>query len=267
MKKTTCVLVFSLLLMITAAGSAFGHTLWLNLSDHYPHFYDKFGAGTHAYAGWGHRYPVDGFLEFSALESYALVGPGGKKHKLTPNPGGLLATDIKMKNPGVYFIGAVKKPGFYTMYESGGRIHHKTAPKTGLDNVVLSVYYEEYAKSLIDTGNSEKSDLKRQLGHNLEIIPLENPKNIEPGDKFPVKVMFEGKPAKFVQVLGTYSGFAANDDFAFATKTDQNGVARVRILHRGHWLLKAWKKVPAGPDYRDKCNRMSYSATLTFGVR
>ena len=267
MKKTTCAIVLSLLLMITATGSAFGHTLWLNLSDHYPHFYDKFGAGTIAYAGWGHRYPVDGFLEASALETYKLAGPGGKTQKLTPNPGGLLATNIKMKDRGIYYISAVKKPGFYTMYETDGRLHHKTSPKTGLDNVILSVYYEEYAKALIDTGNFQKSDLERPLGHNLEIIPLENPKTLEPGDNLPVRVRFEGKPAKFVQVLGTYSGFSANDDFAFATKTDRNGVAKIRILHRGSWLLKAWKKSPAGPDYRAKCNRMSYSATLTFGIR
>lgn len=266
MKNVIAAIALTVSFIISAAPAG-AHTLWLNASNHYPAFHEKFGAATRVFTGWGHQYPVDGFLEFSDLAAYDLVGPNAKVKELTPNPGGLLATDVRMAEPGVYFVSAVKKPGFYTMYEANGRLRHKSGPKSGLKNVVLSVYYEEYAKALLATGKVATDDLQKPVGHNLEIIPLKNPGNLKIGDSLPVKVLFEGAPAKFVQVLGTYYGFSSEDDFAFATKTNGKGEAAIRILHQGHWMLNSWKKMPAGPDYKDRCNQMSYSATLTFGIK
>ncbi len=266
MKNAIAAIALILCFLVSSAPVG-AHTLWLNVSNHYPDFYEKFGAGTRVFTGWGHHYPVDGFLDFSSLAAYDLVGPNEKVRELTPNPGGLLATDVRMPDPGAYYVSAVKKPGFYTMYEADGRIRHKSGPKSGLENVVLSLYYEEYAKALIAAGPAETDTLKKPVGHNLEIIPLKNPKKLIIGDSLPVKVMFEGAPAKFVQVLGTYYGFSSEDDFAFATKTNSKGEAEIRILHQGHWMVKAWKKMPAGPEFKDRCNQMSYSATLTFGIK
>jgi len=38
------------------------------------------------------------------------------------------------------------------MYEEKDKIRHKIGSKTGLKDVVLSLYYEEYAKALINVG-------------------------------------------------------------------------------------------------------------------
>lgn len=41
--------------------------------------------------------------------------------------------------------------GFYTMYvDQEGQLHHIPGPLEGLQNVVLSLYYENYTKALIN---------------------------------------------------------------------------------------------------------------------
>ncbi|MGP8321931.1 MAG: DUF4198 domain-containing protein, partial [Methanosarcinaceae archaeon] len=111
------------------------------------------------------------------------------------------------------------------------------------------------------------SSFCKPVGHALEIIPLANPAEIKVGEYLPVQVLFKGKPARFCRVYGTYAGFSTGDDFAFATGTDGKGKAKIRILHHGPWLIKARLKLPAPDELKDKCNELSYSATLTFEVK
>lgn len=262
MKKALISVVFILLLSLTVSA----HTLWINITNHNPFYYEKFGAFSKAYFGWGHRFPADGFLEFKNLEKFNLIHPDGEKEKLVPNSGGFLATDLKFKKQGAYYVEAVKKPGFYTMYEKKGKIHHKSGPMTGIDDVILSLYFQEFSKALINTGKGEDKQLLMPLGHKIEFIPLDNPLNLKQGDFFEVQVLFEGKPARFLKVFGTYSGFSNKDDFAFATTSNRDGIARIRLLKRGNWLLKVNKKLAPGKEYQGKCFNQSYTATFTFEV-
>jgi uncharacterized GH25 family protein len=260
--------VLSLLLGIALlfSAKAFAHTLWLNASDYSPEIYPKYGARTNIYFGWGHRYPVADFLSQDSLNDFTLIQPKGKKEKLTPNPGGFLATSVSFKEPGTYFVCAKLKPGFYTMYEEKGKVHHKVGPKTGLKGIILSLYYEEYAKALINVGEKSDGSFKRKVGHSLEIVPLKNPLELKVGDFLPIQVLFKGKPARYCKVSATYSGFSSKCDFAFATVTNGKGEAKIRIIHYGPWLVKVSHKLPAGDDLKDKCNELSYSATLTFEI-
>lgn len=258
--------MITLMLIFGLPGLAFAHTLWLNASDYAPKVYPAFGAKTRIYFGWGHRYPVDDFLSAESLVDYALFDPDGKKQKLSPNPGGYLATPVSLKKQGAYLVGAALRPGFYTIYEQAGKMHHKIGPKTGLEGVIMSLYYEEYAKALILAGQALDDAFKKPIGHNLEIIPLHRPSEIQPGDFLPVQVLFEGRPARFCKVYGTYSGFSSNCDFAYSTTTNADGEAKIRILQHGTWLVKAELKLPATEDLKAKCNQRSYSATLTFEV-
>jgi uncharacterized GH25 family protein len=258
--------MMTLMLFFGLTGFAFAHTLWLNASDYTPKVYPAFGAKTKIYFGWGHRYPVDDFLSADSLVDYALFGPDGDRQKLSPNPGGFLATPVSLKKQGAYQVGASLRPGFYTIYEQNGKTHHKIGPKTGLEGVVMSLYYEEYAKALILAGQAPDDTFKKAIGHNLEIIPLRRPSEIRQGDFLPVQVLFEGRPARYCKVNGTFSGFASNSDFAYSTTTNAEGEAKIRILQHGVWLVKAEMKLPATEELKEKCNERSYSATLTFEV-
>jgi uncharacterized GH25 family protein len=255
-----------MIMVLCLPGFALAHTLWLNASDYTPTVYPTFGAKTKIYFGWGHRFPVDDFLSADSLVEYALFGPDGGKQKLNPNPGGFLATPVSLKKQGVYLVGAALRPGFYTIYEQAGKVHHKIGPKSGLEGVVMSLYFEEYAKALILAGQTPDDAFKKPIGHNLEIIPLRQPSQIQQGGFLPVQVLFEGRPARYCKVYGTYSGFSSKCDYAYSTTTNADGEAKIRILQHGSWLVKAELKLPATEDLKEKCNERSYSATLTFDV-
>lgn len=248
-----------------------GHTLWINMTDHSPAFSQKFGASTKTYLGFGHRYPVDDFLPPSYLAEYSLIGPGGTKKEITPagsSGSGFLESEIRVKEPGHYVIAVTTKPGFYTMYKENDAIHHKLGPKTGLKDVVLSNYYEQYAKSLVTVGKAQGRDFDKPVGHRLEIIPLEDPATLkgDGGHTLPLQILFNGRPASFCRVYATYSGFSVNDDFAYATVADGQGIVRIRLTHWGPWLVKANLKMNPTDEMKDKCNDMNYTATLTLGI-
>jgi len=266
--KNFFVLGLFLSVCLLFSASAFAHTLWINATDYSPKVYLKFGAGSKVYFGWGHRYPVSDFLSIDDLQEFSLIYPDGERKKITPNSGGFLATQINFKQPGLYIVSAAKKPGFYTMYVEKGKVHHEIGPKTGLEGVILSLYYEQYTKSLISVGEAEDDSFSKPVGHKLEVIPLENPYKLKGcgGHFLPVKVLFDGKPAQYCKVYATYSGFSTGDDFAYTTSTNSEGIAKIRLVHWGPWLIKANMKLPA-PDYlKDKCNELNYTATLTFEV-
>ena len=141
------------------------------------------------------------------------------------------------------------------------------APKTQIKGkVILSLYYEQYAKCLINVGKKDLINFDKPVGHKLEIVPLKNPINLKLGDFLPVRVLFNGKPKRFIHVYATYSGFSTGEDFAYATSTDGEGIAKIRLTHWGPWLIKTDIKLPAPDNLKDKCNQLHYTATLTFEV-
>lgn len=275
MRRVKCFLglVVVLGLCLCFFGEAGAHTMWINSSDYSPEVYPKFGARTKVFFGYGHKYPVDDFLPQDSLAEFNLIAPDGGKlgwpiKKLAPNSGGFLATQVNLRSKGGYIVSAALKPGFYTMHMDKGKIHHKLGPKTGLKGVILSLYYEQYAKSLINAGETKDEAFSKPVGHTLELVPLKNPYLLKGcgGHFLPVQVLFKGKPAKFCKVYATYNGFSTKDDFACAVSADGEGIARIRLTHWGPWLIKADMRRPAPEDLKDKCNQLHYTATLTFEV-
>ncbi len=246
--------------------SVYAHAMWINATDYSPKVHPRHGAATKIYFGWGHHYPVDDFLTEEDLESCSMISSNGDKEKFDLGEAGFLATQLNFKKQGTYIITATLKPGFYTMYTEKGKMHHKMGPKTGLKGVILSLYYEQYAKSLINAGEVSGNLFSKPVGHNLEIITLKNPATLKNGDFLPIQVLFKGKPAKFCGVKATYSGFSTREEFAYATSTDAEGKAKIRLIHYGPWLIKAEIRLPASEELKDKCNQLHYTATLTFEV-
>lgn len=245
--------------LVAAAGLAvapgWAHTLYVFATDYAP----RYGM-TKFYFGWGHHLPVDDALPAEMLKACQLVRPDGSV-KAIPAPDHFLIP-VKLSQDGTYVLGAALKGDFYTMYEEGGRVHHKLAPKTGLRNVVMSVYFEQYAKAIINVGQPGDTFAK-PLGHRLEIIPLVNPAKLRAGDYLPIKVLFDGRPAPaFPKVSATYIGFATDDAFAYTTIA-MGGRAVIKILHDGIWVVRVGITLPPG-DLADKCNELHYTATLTF---
>jgi len=267
--KTIQSYVFRVLLLTTflfVPQVAFGHLVWINATDYNPAFSDRLGTRTKVYFGYGHKYPVHDFIDAELLTEFRCIGPENKGKDLKPGSGGFLATPIEFKKPGAYIVSAAVEPGFYTMYMDKGKVCHKIGPMTGLEGVIISLYHERYAKALISVGETDDAFFSTTLGHKVEIIPMQNPAKLRTGDFLELKVLVDGKPARYFKVYTTYSGFSTDDDFAYATGTNAKGMARIRLLHHGHWLIKADIKMPAPDELKDRCRQVHYTATLTFEV-
>ena len=275
--KKVLVAAMGLSFCVLISGPANAHTMWINAVDymmqagagHSHSEGDEHIAQTNVYFGFGHCYPVDDFMPKEMLSTFCVLNENHNKKDLEPNPGGFLATAVKFEKPGPYIVSAALKPGYYTMHIEKGQVKHKLGPKTGLNGVILSLYYEQYAKALLTVGETSDNAFAKPLGDKIEIVSLENPLNMKAGvgQILPVQIWFNGRPASFCKVYATYSGFSTKDDYALATTADSKGVAHIRLTHWGPWLIKAERRQPAGKDLKDKCNELHYTATLTFEIR
>jgi uncharacterized GH25 family protein len=178
-----------------------------------------------------------------------------------------MATPLILKKQGPHVVTAATKTGFYTMYLDGGRVHHKLGSKEGLEKVLLSLYYENYTKALIDVGPMENDAYSSPVGHGIEIVPVENPYLKKAGDTLDLKVLHKGRPARFCTISATYVGFSASEDYIFSNKTNSRGISTIRLLEPGHWIVRAVVRKPASEELRDKCIEEKYSATMSFEVK
>ncbi len=271
-KKTLSTILIVLFLFVSPIF-VFSHSMWINITDYYPEIHNGELTYTKLYLGWGHHFPVDDFLSKNQLQSFLLIDPDSKKKNINPDVnGGFLETVLKLNKKGSWIVSAASNPGFYTMYlDSKNEMHHKIGPKTDVKGrVIMSLYYEQFAKTIICVGDENNKSFSKPIGHKLEIIPLENPIYLKGcgGHFLPVKVLFNGKPAMFKKVYATYSGFSFDaDNYAYTTSTNSQGIANIKILSNGQWLIKTEIMLPATKDMKEKCNEMHYTATLTIGVK
>lgn len=106
--------------------------------------------------------------------------------------------------------------------------------------IIDSFFSTQFCKSLF----AESSEITKPADIMFEIVPVENPFEKEVGEQLPVMVIFEGKPLADASVY-TEKGQEI--------KTNQDGVALIKIEKNGMQLVSAGHKVPAaensGIDY------------------
>lgn len=254
------------LFLIFSAGIGQCHNLWLNSTDYAPSFRAKTGAHTKMYFGFGHKFPVADLLDKDKLTEFNLIQPSGIVKELEAEEGGFLVTPLVLKKEGAHIVTAATKHGFYTMYEKNGKIRHKIASMEGLENIVLSLYFENYTKALINVGETTEDAFATPVGHNIEIVPLENPFLKRPGEFLKVKVLFNGKPAKYCNVFATYIGFSPKEAYAWSSKTNAKGINKVKLLQSGQWIVKAVVRIPPSEEHSGKVLEEKYTATMSFQV-
>jgi uncharacterized GH25 family protein len=225
-------LVFVCFLMNSSLAVA--HDLWLNVDNHYP----EPGGKTTVKVVFGHNFPYYGILiSRESLAEFSYLGPDGQKREITKTwedktgeRSGALVGEITLDQKGSYVVTAYRKI-------KGDKQH---------------VASEKYAKSIISTGEGTKN-ISSPFGHRIEIIPLKNPQEIKAGESFPVKILFEGKPLS-TYLYATYAGYYSEDEpFPLFTKSNEEGVAYMKISQPGIWMFV--------------CNhKVDFSASLTFKV-
>ncbi|MGE0289611.1 MAG: DUF4198 domain-containing protein [Acetobacteraceae bacterium] len=240
--------------LLLGAATSHAHFPWVMATDYTPSP-DK--AAT-VYLGWGHSFPLAGFMAEDRVGTLELVSPDGSRSGLEKKDAGYATPELK--TAGAYVLLAAQKGGFYTRTKSG----NKRQSKEGLSDIIKCSFSSNTMKAVFNVG-AGAGDVSKRFEHPLEIIPLDNPGNLGVNDHFKVQVLLHGKPYDGM-IYATYAGFSNEENtFAYAVGTDDDGTASIRILSTGTWLIKANAEQPY-PDTK-VCDVESYTSTFTFGIQ
>jgi uncharacterized GH25 family protein len=254
MFKNTLLLLL-LLPFCFSTSLARAHSLWLNIDDDRP----EAGQKVRIEIGWGHKFPRDEVIKEGFLnEVYALDSKGARIliKQVSPTEFEFFPTA-----QGCYAILANIHPGFLSKTTEG----YKLQPKKGLENVVSCFRYDIRAKAVMNVGDKGKMP-DQPVGDPLEIILLKEGRHLKQGEILPVKVIYDGKALASVDVRATYAGFSDQPNtFAITTKTDKDGMACIKLLEKGSWLVNIMHEVPY-PD-KEECDNYRYNYSFTFAVQ
>lgn len=162
---------------------------------------------------------------------------------------------------------------FFEYLEHEGLERDKFEPQMGPETYQTEGY-QRSLKSLVLVGDaaagagseSEIEVYDRVLGQPIEIIPLQNPYLLDPGDDLEVQVQLHGEPLASQQVKAYASdgnGPATNQQ----QTTNEDGVARLTLDRRGLWLIRLVHMAPCSERSNVDCQDTaweSYWSALSF---
>jgi len=258
--KQLSVLVFFLTLILgVSCNQAGAHDMWLEVRDYTP----QVGEEISLTLGYGHYLPAREFMDKENLEEIYVLDQEGNKTDIKDYSDVEFKVEKPLKNKGTCLIVVKKKGGFFTKTTEG---YKRGQTKKGLKNVIKCTYSAKYSKAIVNVGKVSGKTFSKVLGHDLEIVPLADPGALAQDDYLPIKVMFKGQPLSSNHVFATYMGFSTEKNtFAYATKTDKKGIAKIRMLQSGVWLITT-SHTEHYPD-PGECDQYKFSSTLTFEIR
>ena len=255
-KLSSC-FILSLILSFAFANVCLAHYSWIQV--------DNFNFSTvdniDIFIANGHKFPVmANFMEASRLDDIYIVNNNNNKISIDPTSKFKLKSNNKLKK-GSYILAAYSK--YFSSDTPSGYYKFKT--KEDLDNVTKCELNHKCMKSIINSKNAhDKVDFK--VGHSIEIIPLKNPLNMDKGEFLPIQVLLNGDPLQDSQIHATYMGYYTKKQkykgFGQTVRTNQKGKAKIKLDHRGIWLIKAYSKSPY-PN-KEVCDIKEFIASLTF---
>jgi hypothetical protein len=134
-------------------------------------------------------------------------------------------------------VSRVTLPGWrFTGYLSHEKFEHVSAARkeAGTSWDEASERYTRYLKSLTQVGSRTDGVYATVLGHRLEIIPLNDPSFVPPGDPLVIRVLFDGEPIEGIRAVVRSKGQEELEVW-----TDSNGVARLVLPTADIWNARA----------------------------
>ena len=110
--------------------------------------------------------------------------------------------------------------------------------------------YTRHLKTLVQVGAAQDEVYGTVLGHDYEIVPLNDPSFLAPGDPLVVRVQFEGSPLQDARVVACSMGKEEVE-----TRTDERGGARLVIPTAGVWNVRSVHIAPC-----DGCNHAEWQS-------
>lgn len=221
------------------------------------------GSTFKAILGYGHNFTPEKIAEdrVAIFEPITLIDKNSKKIVLKNRGENYKYVSKQALDDGTYILQGTYKTTYWTKTDDNK--WHMGKTKKDIQNSSYCQQTSSFAKSIINIGNDTNDFVSKPIGQRLEIVPLDNPSNFKVGVPFKVKVLLDEKPAKLIELKGTFEGFGENK-FAFLGSTDLKGEIEVTALRSGKWILMTKSKKAYE---NDKCDEISYTSTLTFQVK
>lgn len=196
-------------------------------------------------------------------------------------------TAVTLASPGTHLIAFANTPKFLSMRADSFLLYLK---EDGLDNVIQArrqqndtqqrsrELYRRCVKTLIQVGDKPDDTFATNTGMPLEIIPVQNPYSLKPGQSADFQVLFEQKPLPMALVR-YWNRDAANKLQEQQQRSNAQG--RVRFsLRAGRNMVSLVQMVPytgitqtginqteIGQPDSPQADWISYWGSLTFGCR
>lgn len=208
-------------------------------------------------------FPAKDLVTTDKVATALFIAPDGTETAAVPSGKDVFEAKHALKSTGTHLSVVVSPAGFSTKTTDG---YKSGKSKKDVNNAISCSYSEKFSKALFTVGNAGGHAFSKALGHSLEIVPQQDPSGMKTGDVMTVRVLFQGKPLPSATVSGVYAGFSDDPGtFAYSTSTNREGIAKVKLIHNGPWLLLV-KQKESYPD-TNVCDARSYSSSLTFSVR
>lgn len=130
--------------------------------------------------------------------------------------------------------------------------------------------YSKHVKALVLVGNkrnaSEDTAFRVPLRYPAELVPLDNPYAMRPGQSLRVRALVDAKPVPGLLVLAGGHTATGEKFVEMKARTDSQGIARVALRQGGVWYVKfvSMRRMMSAADSVDYESKW---ATLTFAVR
>ncbi|GHV73020.1 nickel transporter [Spirochaetia bacterium] len=220
-----------------------------------------------------HYFTVGEELEPAEVnEVYAVKnGAKGAPLPLEKNPDRVwYQTNYRLTDDTPTIIVGNRKGGFYCLFTDGdyadGTRAEVVAANTG-KTIATARYFAKYSKYYLNP-NAGDTSFSTPLGHDLEIIPLDNPAKIKKGifSKAKFRVLYKGQPLANAEISATYDYYDYKTANAYAQtgKTDAKGEVTFKIDNSGLWIVRISDTRPSAyPDTEED----NIAAIVVFNVK
>lgn len=123
--------------------------------------------------------------------------------------------------------------------------------------------YVRTLKSLVQVGKATGTELHQHvLGQKIEILLLQNPYRLDPGDKLDVKVLFDGKPLRG-QLVKAFNSDGKGPVAKHRARTNAKGVAQFTLGRSGLWLIRLIHLLPCSGRSNVDCEDADWESYWT----
>lgn len=224
-----------------------------------------------------HLFVADGFnielerpVQRSIIKRFELINENGKKDLLADSKDGalpVLEMDVDFKGLGLIYM--ERDYARITLPNDEFKSYLKT---DNIENIKINdstkteqtERYTRYIKTLIQSNAKNNDDIyKTVVGHNFEIVLLQNPYKLKKDDWIKAKALFMGEPMKDKAI--TARNRKGNEPAIFQySRTDENGICSFKLEREGDWFFHATHMIES-PDKNDT-DWESFWTTFSFGM-